>query len=204
MALAITTAPTFEPVTLAELKAFADIFHGRNDADLNRNITTARRHVEDTLGVTLGTTTYTLHLDWWPRKRYGFSAIDADAIFLPRPPVTSVTSIKYLDEAGDQQTWASSDYRTDFVSEPARITRAFNESWPIVRAVTNTIEVLYVAGAAQSDIRTEFKQLVLWIAKHLFERTDLTVERALSVLPLGIEMLMAQASHGYYAGAITV
>lgn len=204
MALEITTAPTFEPVTLAELKAFADIAHGRADDDLNRNITTARRHVEDTLGVTLGTTTYTLYLDRWPKKRYGFSDTEADAIVLPRPPVTSVTSIKYLDEDGTQQTWAADQYRTDLVSQPARITRAYSIAWPTFRAVTNTIEIKYVAGAAQADIRTGLKQLVLWIAKHLYERTDLTVERSLSALPLGIEMLMAQESHGFIAEAISI
>src|SRR4029077_18050283 len=45
----------------------------------------------------------------WDDVRDGFPGSD-EAIWLPRPPLISVTSVTYIDTAGATQTWSASLY----------------------------------------------------------------------------------------------
>jgi uncharacterized phiE125 gp8 family phage protein len=58
----------------------------------------------------------------------------------------SVTSIKYLDLNGVEQTLASNQYLVDTYSEPAQITPAYNVEFPELYAVPNNVKIRYVAG----------------------------------------------------------
>ena len=88
-------------------------------------------------------------------------------------PLSSVTSIKYLDEDGVQQTLSSSLYRVDTNSEPGRITVAYNESWPTIREVTNTIEVEYEAGyGAAADVPDDVVAAIKLLVGHWYEHRE--------------------------------
>jgi len=71
------------------------------------------------------------------RKRY---------IELPRPPVVSVSSVKYYDDSDTESTFASSKYYVDTVREPARIILRTGETFPTALRVGNAVEVTYIAG----------------------------------------------------------
>ncbi|HET7255568.1 MAG TPA: head-tail connector protein [Xanthobacteraceae bacterium] len=75
------------------------------------------------------------------RGRY-FSESEFD---LPRPPVISVTSVKYLDTEGVEQLLDSEIY------EPRgdTIVRAHGKSWPAVRSDAESVRVRYQAGYAE-------------------------------------------------------
>lgn len=204
MALAVKTAPTIEPVTLSEAKESMNVAHGLRDAHITDLIVAARLFVEARLRQTLPETTYTLHMDAWPVARdFGVTVADADAILLPKPPAASVTTIKYIDDDGTQQTWAADQYRTDFVSFPARVSRAFGVSYPTARAVTNAIEVEYTAGRAAADIPSQLKAAIRMVTQHLFDHPQVATERALTMVPMGVLAMIDSEAHGQLAGAVS-
>ena len=61
-------------------------------------------------------------------------------------PLSSVTSITYLDTDGATQTLAADQYVVDAISQPARISRAYNVDWPDTRVQNNAVKVRFVAG----------------------------------------------------------
>ncbi len=205
MALEVKTAPTFEPVTLGEAKETLGVRHGRHDSLVTGLIVAARRFVETTLRQTLPTTTWTLYLDAWPSKRtFGTTAVDKSAILLPNPPCVSVASVKYTDTDGTQQTLATSVYTLDAKSWPARLALAWDQSWPTARAIVNTIEIEFVAGRAAADIPDLLKTGIRAIVQHLYDHPELVVERALSVVPMGVMAMVESESHGQLPGMVAV
>lgn len=203
MPTTVKTPPTFEPVTLGEAKESMNVSHGLRDSLITDLIVAARIFVEARLRQTLPTKTLTLHMDAWPTaRRYGVTAADADAILLPMPPASAVATIKYIDTDGDTQTWAAAKYRKDFVSWPARITRAYGESYPSARAVTSAIEVEYTAGRAAADIPAQLKAAVRMLTQHLLDHPQVATERALAMVPMGTLAMIDSAGHGQLAGAV--
>lgn len=98
----VTTSPTIEPISLAELKLFARIDGTDEDSLLNSFIESARRACENYLGRTLIEQTITLKMDYWPDTQ----------IELPRPPLISITAVETLDESDVATVYSSSNYYT--------------------------------------------------------------------------------------------
>ena len=103
----LIAAPTEEPVSLAEAKAWVglSLLDASMDARLNDAITTARDSFERETDSQVMTATWELRLDAFPR-----------VIGLPKGPIASVTSIKYEDTTGATITRATSKYESDFES----------------------------------------------------------------------------------------
>jgi len=134
----LVTAPTQEPISLTEAKQHAKITQGNDDASLARYIRTARETAEDYMDRALFTQTWLLTLDSFD-----------DVIYLPRAaPLQSVTTVKYYDSNGVQQTLSSTYYTVDVQSRPGRIVRAVSQSWPSVQSqrYVGRIEITYVCG----------------------------------------------------------
>lgn len=142
MSLSLTTAPTTEPITLAELKEYARVMFTRDDKLLDGSvIPSARQLVELVTHRALITQTYTLTLSGFPLSA---------PIVLPRPPLSSVTSVQYVDNAGSTQTWDSSKYTVvtpsgDHASH-GWIEPAYSEVYPSTRQVPEAVTITYVAG----------------------------------------------------------
>lgn len=205
MALEVKTAPNFEPVTLGEAKETLRVTHGRHDSMITGMIVAARKFVETVLRQTLPTTTWTLYLDEWPSWRtFGTTSADKSAILLPNPPCVSVTSVKYTDTDGTQQTLATSVYTLDAKSRPARLALAWEQSWPTARAIVNTIEIEFVAGRAAADIPDMLKTGIRAIVQHLYDHPEIVVERALSMVPMGVMAMIESESHGQLPGMVSV
>lgn len=135
MALVLQTAPASEPLSLSDAKDQLKVDTNASDAIISSFITAAREYAETFTRRALITQTWKLYLDEFPK-----------VIRLTRSPVQSVTSIEYEDVNGNTQTAATSDYRVDTNSEPARITEADGESWPLENHVTNAVIVTFDAG----------------------------------------------------------
>jgi hypothetical protein len=65
---------------------------------------------------------------------------------LPRPPLVSVTSIKYLDADHVEQTFPSTDYWVSGVGRTGRITLKSGSVWPTVGAYSDAVVIRFVAG----------------------------------------------------------
>lgn len=141
MALKLTTPPSTYPVTLAEAKLHCRIDVADDDALVTALITAATDEVDHKLGRAIMAQTWTLTLDTFP-----------DAIELTRVPVQSVTSVKYFDTNGTQQTLSPSLYSVDLSDDFSfgYIVPSYNTTWPDTRDQINAVEVIYVAGYANA------------------------------------------------------
>jgi hypothetical protein len=96
--LTVVTEPTAEPVTLDEAKAHLRVEHEYDDLTIAALITAARKYCETVAKRALVTQTLRLTRDTFP------GACDGWILRLPRPPLQSVTSIKYATDAGRVRT----------------------------------------------------------------------------------------------------
>ncbi len=104
----VSTDPSIEPITLAELKEFARIDGDDEDTLLESLITSARTLVENYLNRALIEQVITLRLDEWP----------GEIIELPRPPLLSIVAVETLDEDDVATVYDSDNYYISTVSEP--------------------------------------------------------------------------------------
>jgi uncharacterized phiE125 gp8 family phage protein len=131
----VITAPTYEPISAADVAEYIRVDDLAEDQLLlDGMITAARQYLEQYLSRPIATQTLEEALTGW-----------ADPIVLDSS-LQSVTSIKYLDLNGVEQTLASNQYLVDTYSEPAQITPAYNVEFPELYAVPNNIKIRYVAG----------------------------------------------------------
>ena len=161
--LTITTQPYAEPLHRDEVKTYSRLTSGSADDKLiDRLIASARRHVENFTHRQLICATWTLAVDRFPAIVWGVRApamqplvLDnlwfrpgVDSIHLNIGPVASVSSLKYLDTTGTQQTLATDRYFVDTITEPCRVTPVYGTSWPASLFRINAVQVQFVAGYA--------------------------------------------------------
>lgn len=150
-------------MTLGEAKKQCEVADGieYHNEHLGRLIKTAREIVEDDTGLVLATGTFTYKLTEWPARDY---------IELPIRPVTSITSIAYLDSAGVSQTWTASNYSLETSTVTPVIRLAYGQSWPTTRGDINGITITLVAGYATAlTVPQIAKQAVLLIVRLLWQ-----------------------------------
>ena len=158
------TTPT-EPVTLAEAKLhLRGVDDTAEDSLITALISAARETCEDRIEGTVPVTGWRLTLDAFP-----------DAIKLPRGPVASVESVKYLDADGMQQALSALDYLVDTVSTPGYIVPAYGKAWPETREQINAVEVEYTAGSATTP--AALKAWMLLAIGEMFANREASAER---------------------------
>jgi len=79
--------------------------------------------------------------------------------------VSAITSLKYIDDSGVEQTWASSNYILDDYGHTHKLRLAYNVTWPSARAQANAIKLRYVAGygASGDSVPTPILQAIVLI-----------------------------------------
>jgi uncharacterized phiE125 gp8 family phage protein len=151
-------------------------------------ITSAREYCEGITRRALATQTIEAYLGRFPCK---------DRFELPRPPLQSVTSVKYKDSAGTETTMtADTDYLVDTESNVGGVVLPYGVNWPTFTPYPlNPIKVRYVAGyTVLNPIPQMIKQaMMLHIgyfynnrdAMDLDEPTDKAVKRMLTLYRSG-------------------
>jgi uncharacterized phiE125 gp8 family phage protein len=132
-----TTPPTIEPVTLAEAKLHLKIESSvtADDSLISTLITAAREWCEGYQNRAYIEQSITLKLDEFQ-----------DIIYLPRSPLISITSIKYLDSNGSEQTLSTSVYEYFTNCEPGEIRLKYAQTWPMTYGVRHAVRIIYKAG----------------------------------------------------------
>ena len=157
--LKLVTAPAEEPLTLTEVKTHLRLSGSSEDTYLSSLIVAARQHAENYLNRALITQTWELYLD-------DFS----DEMIIQKSPISAVSSVKYYDEDNTEQTLSTDYYDTDLVSEPARVTLAYNQTWPEVYDRTNGVVIRFVAGyGAAASVPSEIKFGMLLYANYIYD-----------------------------------
>jgi uncharacterized phiE125 gp8 family phage protein len=177
----ITTPPAVEPLTLDEAKLNLRVDCDADNALITALIIAARRWCEQYENRAYITQTITAKTFWLPSE-----------IVLPLPLLQSVTSITYVDLAGDEQTLSSDLYDVDTYREPGRITKAYNATYPSARGDINGVTIVYKAGYgdAAADVPAETKQAMQLFIAHLYENRVAVTEINMNTLPLGVKALL--------------
>lgn len=163
--LKLVTGPTSEPVTLAEAKAQCRVDVADDDAVLTNYITAARRWCETIARRAFLTQTWQLWLDAWPSERF---------IVLRMPPLQSVSSVVYYDDADQAATLDVSNYYVDAVSEPGRVVLRSDAGWPSTTLrEANGVCVTFVAGwTTAANVPPTIKHAILLIVGHWYENRE--------------------------------
>ncbi len=159
-----TTAPVIQPVLISEARDHLADDEAVTDEQLDRWIKGATERVEKDTRRSLITQTWTHKMRSFPHW--------TDHIELKKPPLQSVTSITYIDEDGNSQTWASSNYEVDTNREPGVVWLGYDKSFPSTRDIQNAVSVVYVAGygATRSTIPETAKHAILLLVQMSAER----------------------------------
>ncbi len=168
------------PVTLDEMKDHLRITHTDDDQYINALCLAATSWAEKFQNRTYVKRPRTMVLDKFPtviRPKY--------------PPLISVTSIVYIDTNGTSQTLAASEYRVDTVTEPGRITEAYEVTWPDIRDLTNAVTITYVAGyGTEAKVPDEVKHAIKLMVGHLYEHREAVSEIDMNMVPLSVKHLL--------------
>jgi uncharacterized phiE125 gp8 family phage protein len=169
--LTLVTPPTVEPVSLAEAKAHLRLDDNSDDGLLAGYILAARQYAENYIRGAIITQTYDYKLDGgWPMvwvRDYCRTRIE-----LPLRPVQSVTSVSYVDENGATQTLSTSLYTTHLDRPVPCIDKAYNQSFPSVRDVTDAITVRFVAGYAPEKVPDGIRTAILLHIESLYDSCE--------------------------------
>ena len=148
-------------------------------------IAAAEAWVEQYCRRALLTQTWQLVRDTWPACE-GF-------LRLPRAPLQSVTSVKYVALDGTLTTWGSSNYTVDTASTPGRVHAGYLVSWPTLRSVPNAVEVTYVAGYGDEgrDVPEPIRHALKLLVGHWYNlREPVITGTIVTKVPLSVESLL--------------
>jgi len=180
-ALTLVTAPAKEPITIADAKAHLNVMSDDDDTLIEVLITAAREHAEAITKRSFITQTFDYHVDVFRR-----------CIELPQLPLQSVTFVKYIDNNGIEQTVDTSIYSVDTNSEPGRIFLAYNQVWPISRAIPHAVTIEFVAGYGddENDVPKSIIAAMKLVLGHLYENREESAPFSIHKIPLGIDALL--------------
>ena len=191
MALSLVTAPATEPVSVAEAKLQCRVDYSDEDVLLMDLVTSGREWVEAFVHRALITQTWDLTLDAFPCD-------SDDPVWLPLPPLQSVTHVKYYDTTGTLQTWSSSLYTVVAPSGPmARmgyVVPAYQQIYPTTRAVPDAVTVRFVCGYGTDsvDVPASLRQAIKMRVLDLWEtgRASTVVGNIVSAVPNTLNALL--------------
>ena len=174
MALKLITAPSTYPVTLAEAKLHCRVDLADDDTLITALITAATEMAEQKTGRAIMAQTLELTLDAFP-----------EAFELTRVPVQSITSVKYYDTTGAQQTLSNTLYALDAADDFgfAHISPVYGGTWPTTRDQINAVAVRYVAGYADAaGVPQSIKNWILLMVSTMYanRETEAYSSRAVS------------------------
>ncbi|OGR95735.1 MAG: hypothetical protein A2V88_15955 [Elusimicrobia bacterium RBG_16_66_12] len=199
--LALITAPTKEPLgaygsgTPPVWDLREDVYkHLRlepttemapEDTLLKAAVATARHTCEAFTGRQLIDATWELVLDSWWEEGISRNGV----LLIPRPPLRSITSIKYLDTGGVEQTLAASTYlaetqATAVVAETCqkgRLYLKYAEQWPSLRCQPEAVKIRFTCGYGDGPDKVPLglRQGMLLEVAEMYERRELSLVGAM-------------------------
>jgi uncharacterized phiE125 gp8 family phage protein len=199
MGLKLITAPTDEPLSLAQAKAHLRVDGTAEDDLIHALIEAARARAEDETHRALITQTWEYTRDWLEEP--GTTPTSPTALSLPLPPLQQVTQFAYYDstnalaylhdEVGSPTV--TGNLIVDTHSSPARIAPLAGAVWPATGSQINAVTVRFVAGYGNNGdaVPTPIKQAMLLMLGLWFESREAAVIGTISSeLPLGAKWLL--------------
>lgn len=163
MKLKLIVPPATEPINLIEAKTHMRVDCDSDDDYIISLITAAREWCETYQNRAYIAQTWEVALDEFLNK-----------IELPKPPLQSVTSIKYYNANEEETTISTDDYYVDTYSQKGIISLKHNKQWPKIRLrPVNGVIIRYVAGyESVEDVPKKVKQAILMLISHWYENRE--------------------------------
>jgi uncharacterized phiE125 gp8 family phage protein len=195
-----TTAPSCEPVTLGELKEHLRLLHSAQDNLLTGLITAARQRAEGFTRRAFITSTWLATWSRIPCRGRAGAQFSGRVLELPRGPLVAVDWLKYTDENGTEQTFASSNYTVDTYAEPGRLVLKPDSAWPTLGDYPGAVRIQFTAGyggstdAAKRAAVPEFAKLAIkFLAAHYYANpAPVNIGNITTELPEHVQALLHQ------------
>lgn len=171
---AIITAPNSEPITLAEAKTNLRVYNSLENTLIEGLITAARKVVEDYSWRPIMTQTIDVLFD---------KNDVTEILLINKQPIQSITSVKYIDANGIEQTLApNTDYVTDLLSQVGRVKL---NTIPPMKDTLSALKIRVVCGYANAAaVPKSYIAAMHLIIAHLYENRQQAQSQALSTIPL--------------------
>ena len=183
------TAPTTEPVSLAEARLHLKVDTDDDNALISSLITASRETAEVFTGRALATQVLEYILDGFPTE--------ADTINIPRPPLEELTSIKYRNWQGQEVEWDGQNYVVDGESMPARVTLAYGKYFPdFTPYPVSSVRIRFTAGYKSGGpdslkMPEQINQALKLLIGHFYEnRESVVVGTVANKVPFSVEALL--------------
>ena len=190
MAIVCTTPATAQSVSTADAKLHMHVDAATEDTLIATYIAAAENFILQRRSIQAISATWKLYLDEFP---------DSGVIELPIVPVSSITSIAYVDTAGDTQALAASKYLLDttgYDHSPCRVTPAYGESFPATREQINAVTITFVAGygAASANVPGDLRAAILLYVADRYANREATISGTIiAEVPLAFESLISMS-----------
>lgn len=167
----LITAPTIQPVSLSEAKTQARVYNADSDMLLQSLLDSAIAQAEAMTGRALMTQTWAVIFGSWAEMA---------AHVLPFGQLQSVSSIKYNDEDGSEQTVSTDDYLVGGIgTDEGKIIIHFDSDFDYPDLYEkDPITVTFVCGYTATTVPETIKTAVKLLVESVFH--DVDVENAVS------------------------
>lgn len=184
MAFRVITAVAAEPVLLADARLHCKIdligASHPDDSLLTVLITVARELAEHYAGRAFAPQTLEMALDCFDSE--------SEVIALEKPPVTSITSVKYTDTDGVEQTIVSTAYFLSLYGESCKLAPTYGNYWPSTQEIPDAVRIRYVTGPTTAP-KAAYQAMLLLIG-HLYENRADSSRMKVEEIPLGARALL--------------
>lgn len=180
MSVVVTGAPACEPLDPDDVLSHLEQHEptSKHRTRVGSLIQAAREQVEAETWRSVITQTLAIRFETFP--------VDG-VIWVPRPPLQSVTSITYVDTDGVTQTVSTDDYHFDVASEPGWIEPTSGNIWPtdvIDQRGAITLTVVAGYGDGPGDVPERMRQaMLLYIADMWLVRESSVIGPAVTPMP---------------------
>ena len=170
MSHSVSVKPTLLPVQVDDARDEIGIDITDDDSTLERKIKLATAVIESRYSIAVMSQTWRLQMQSWFDRPYFRRA--CCAIEIPRPPFGAVTSIAYVDQNGDSQTWSESSTGYQIATQGNRtlIMPSYNVAWPNTRWQLDAVVITHTCGASdQSNVPAQVTEAILALVQHEYE-----------------------------------
>lgn len=178
------TAPTAQPVSLAEAKAHLRVDHDHEDATISALVASATSYLDGwsgILGRALVTQTWQQDMSELP---------GSGVVRLPLAPVRAVESILYRDPEGNMRNLAPDAYSAPLADGLGPFIRVRER--PATSRADDAVSVIFSAGyGGPEDVPPALRQAILLLIGHWYRNREAVTEGAAVELPFSVSVLVA-------------
>jgi uncharacterized phiE125 gp8 family phage protein len=166
MNLVLKTAPTVEPISLTEAKAYLKVDYIDDDAHITAIIKSARIYCENFQNRAYVTQTWTMYLPWFCK-----------AIRIPKGNLQSINSVKYKNSDGTEVTLVENvNYIYSKTGIEGVLTTPYGVTWPsFTQYPIDAVAIEFTCGyGLAAAVPETFKQAILMLISYWYDQKDIS------------------------------